>query len=135
VVIKNDNKAIPTYRFNKDYRQWKVLSKKQPVIKSDNKLLSKVMDTKDNITKDNIYIVPFLGEFENVKITDKELNKLKDRFNSTYLDRIENLSRYIENFPTKGKRYKSHYATILTWARKDKPKQKPDRNSSEAFNV
>lgn len=64
VVIKSDNTRVPTYRFNKNYKQWKVLSKKQPVIKkattvikSDNKVLSKVMDTKDNkdnTTKDNI---------------------------------------------------------------------------------
>ena len=59
IVIKNDNKLIPTYRFNKDYKTWKLLSKKitvikltTGVIKSDNKLLSKVMDTKD--IKDNI---------------------------------------------------------------------------------
>ena len=54
IVIKNDNKNIPSYRFNKNYKTWKVLSKLQPVInmttvviKSDNKPLSKAMDTKD----------------------------------------------------------------------------------------
>jgi len=54
LVIKSDNTKIPTYRFNKDYSEWLLLSKKQPVIKkatvvikSDNKLLSKVMDTKE----------------------------------------------------------------------------------------
>ncbi len=54
IVIKNDNKRIPSYRFNKFYKQWKLLSILQPVInmtttviKSDNKLLSKVMDTKE----------------------------------------------------------------------------------------
>jgi len=74
------------------------------------------------------------GEFKNVKLTDVELDKLKSKFKPSYLERIENLSRYIENFPTKGKKYKSHYATILTWARKD-VKQKPNKNSSEAFVV
>ena len=59
IVIKSDNKYIPTYRFNKNYKTWKVLSILQPVInittsviKTDNKLLSKVMDTKES--KDNI---------------------------------------------------------------------------------
>jgi len=54
VVIKNDNRKIPSYRFNKYYGQWTLLSKKQPVInitteviKNDNKVLSKVMDTKE----------------------------------------------------------------------------------------
>ena len=57
IVIKSDNKQVPTYRFNKNYKTWKVLSKLQPVInmttaviKSDNKLLSKVMDTKERKT-------------------------------------------------------------------------------------
>jgi len=57
IVIKTDNKNIPTYRFNKNYKTWKVLSKLQPVInmttaviKSDNKLLSEVMDTKERKT-------------------------------------------------------------------------------------
>jgi len=61
LVIKNDNGKYPTYRFNKNYTEWRELSKKQPVIKkatvvikSDNRLLSKVMDTKDNSTKENI---------------------------------------------------------------------------------
>lgn len=63
--------------------------------------------------KKNIY-----GEFKNVKLTSEEFEKLKLKFNSTHLDRIEALSQYIEQ---KGKKYKSHYATILTWARKDEP--------------
>ena len=61
LVIKSDNGKYPTYRFNKNYTEWRELSKKQPVIKkatvvikSDNRLLSKVMDTKDNSTKENI---------------------------------------------------------------------------------
>jgi len=59
IVIKSDNKRIPTYRFNKNYRTWKLLSKvirviksDSVVIKSDNKLLSKVMPTKE--IKENI---------------------------------------------------------------------------------
>lgn len=70
-VIKSDNKIIPTYRFNKNYKEWKLLSKKQvvikkatTVIKSDNKLLSKVMDTKDNYTKDTITKERYNGNFE-----------------------------------------------------------------------
>ena len=58
----------------------------------------------------NIY-----GSLHNVKLTDDELQKLKDRF-TDYQDRIERLSLYIAS---KGDHYKSHYATILNWARKD----------------
>lgn len=67
--------------------------------------------------KKNIY-----GEFKNVRLTDDEFEKLKTKFNSTHLDRIEALSQYIEQ---KGKKYKSHYATILTWDRNDKKKNPP----------
>lgn len=57
------------------------------------------------------------GEFKNVLLTDEEYAKLKARFTDSQ-NRIERLSSYIES---KGKRYKSHYATILTWARSDEP--------------
>lgn len=66
-----------------------------------------------NVKKD-IY-----GEFQNVLLTDEEYQKLQDKF-SDYQDRIEKLSAYIAS---KGKKYSSHYATILNWARKDEPKE------------
>ena len=55
------------------------------------------------------------GSFENVLLTDSEYQKLKERF-IDYEDKIENLSSYIAS---KGAKYKSHYATILNWARQD----------------
>lgn len=55
------------------------------------------------------------GEYNNVLLTDTELDKLKDKF-PDWEDRIERLSIYIES---KGAKYKSHYATILNWARRD----------------
>lgn len=58
----------------------------------------------------------FYGSQKNVKLTEKELQKLKEKF-SDYEERIEDLSLYIAS---KGKKYKSHYATILTWSRKEK---------------
>ena len=61
------------------------------------------------------YIKRKYGSFENVELTDEEYQKLKDRF-SNYEEKIENLSSYIAS---KGAKYKSHYATILNWSRKD----------------
>lgn len=55
------------------------------------------------------------GEYNNVLLTDDELCKLKDKF-PDWEDRIERLSGYIES---KGAKYKSHYATILNWARRE----------------
>ena len=55
------------------------------------------------------------GEYSNVLLTDEELDKLKELF-PDWEDRIERLSSYVAST---GKKYKSHYATIRNWARKD----------------
>ena len=56
-------------------------------------------------------------------LKDEELQKLKTEYSNDWQKRIENLSAYVEST---GKKYKSHYATIRNWARKDK-EQKPVR--------
>jgi hypothetical protein len=61
------------------------------------------------------------GEYKNVLLTDDEMEKLKAEY-PDYLDRIERLSSYVAST---GKSYKSHYATIRNWARKDA--EKPGR--------
>jgi hypothetical protein len=58
------------------------------------------------------------GEFNNVTLTEEEYHKLEQ---ANLLPYIEKLSSYIAS---KGKRYKSHYATILTWNRGDKNNKK-----------
>ena len=68
------------------------------------------------------------GEYNNVLLTDTELDKLKDEY-TDWEDRIERLSAYIASH---GKSYKSHYATIRNWARKDKeqPQRQPVKNQN-----
>lgn len=61
------------------------------------------------------------GEFKNVKLSKEEFEKLKDKFPKDYKDRIESLSEYMRS---KGKTYKDHYATILSWARKEERENK-----------
>ena len=58
------------------------------------------------------------GEYNNVLLTDEELEKLKAEY-PDWQERIERLSSYVAST---GKSYKSHYATIRNWARKDKEK-------------
>lgn len=58
------------------------------------------------------------GEFNNVLLTDTEYNKLLERFPNDLKARIERLSGYVAST---GKSYKSDYATIINWAKKDKP--------------
>ena len=69
-----------------------------------------------NNIDNNIYNI--YGEFKNVKLTDDEYKKLEEK---NLLPYIEKLSSYIAS---KGKRYKSHYATILTWSRKNNIEEK-----------
>lgn len=72
-----------------------------------------------NINKTNIKVTNIKeahGEFENVMLTAEEFTKLEERLGTE--DRnglIEELSCYLRNHP---KKYKDHYATILSWARK-----------------
>jgi predicted phage replisome organizer len=72
------------------------------------------------------------GEYSNVLLTDDELDKLKAEY-TDWRERIERLSSYVAST---GKSYKSHYATIRNWARKDKEHNKtsvPDYGDPEDF--
>ena len=70
-----------------------------------------------NINKNKKEIVKEkFGEFENVLLSADELRKLKSKFGDETENYIERLSSYIAS---SGKRYKSHYATILSWSQKD----------------
>lgn len=71
--------------------------------------------TKQNKNKKEI-IKEKYGEFENVLLTKEEFDKLKSRLSEQTDSYIERLSNYIAST---GKRYKSHYATILNWIQKD----------------
>lgn len=65
------------------------------------------------------------GEFNNVLLTDDELEKLKNKYPNDLNQRIERLSDYVAST---GKSYKSHYATIISWANRDKSK-KPQKDT------
>ena len=57
------------------------------------------------------------GEHKNVKLTQEEYNKLKAIVMPNQLGLcIESLSDYIKS---RGKQYKSHYATLRSWLRRD----------------
>ena len=83
--------------------------------------------------KNNIYIRPHAGEFENVKLTKEELDKLQVSYSDCYEEYIEKLSSYLAQT---GKRYKSHYATLLNWIRRDgKEKQETKQNNAVKVTV
>ena len=83
--------------------------------KDNNIYTNNIIDNKKkNIQKEKY------GEFKNVLLTEEEYEKIKDKNMEQFIDK---LSIYIES---KGNKYKSHYATILNWSRKEK-EQKDNR--------
>ena len=58
--------------------------------------------------------------YQNVLLSDAELEKLRIEFPADYQNRIERLSEYIAS---SGKHYKNHLATIRSWAKRDCTKQ------------
>jgi len=89
-----------------------------------------VAPTKETITKEiytkEIYIQKY-GEFNNVLLTEGDYKKLIDRFGEDGArERVEHLSEAISS---KGYKYKSHYATILCWERRDQKAKAQDKNS------
>lgn len=57
------------------------------------------------------------GEYQNVLLSDQQLEQLKEEFPKDWEQRIDRVSSYCEST---GKTYKNYLATIRNWARKDK---------------
>ena len=72
------------------------------------------------------------GEYENVLLSDSDLEKLQAEFPTDWEERIERLSSYMES---KGKTYKNHLATIRNWARREKEEKRDtvSRETSSGF--
>lgn len=102
-------------------------SKKQANDKQKtSKIQAKTSSNNTNITNiTNITNKRLYGVLNNVLLSDEEYNKIVDAGLSGLIDE---LSTYIDS---KGAKYKSHYATILSWGRR-REKEKP-RGESKAF--
>lgn len=57
------------------------------------------------------------GTYNNVLLSDVEMQKLQNEFPTDWQERIEKVSEYCAS---KGKSYKNYLATIRNWARRDK---------------
>lgn len=79
-------------------------------INNKNKVNTKKKDKKEKPEQ------KIFGEFKNVFMTEEEFEKLKTLFPKHYQKYIEDLSGYIAS---KGAKYKSHYATIRQWIKRD----------------
>lgn len=66
---------------------------------------------------------------DHILLTEDEYKKLVEKIGELKTKKmIDDLDYYIENNPTKGKKYKSHYRTILKWYEKDKDKKQEGNN-------
>ena len=112
IFNRGSKEILPEVVKNLDGGSKETLTNKENNInKSDNK--------KDNIRHK-------YGEYQNVLLSDEDMEKLKTEFPNDYNSRIDNLSMYIAS---SGKSYKNHLATIRNWARKEKPKQQRVNNN------
>lgn len=69
------------------------------------------------------------GEYNNVLLSDEELQKLQAEFPADWQARVDRLSGYIAST---GKKYKNHLATIRNWAKMDKEKGKQQASGKDA---
>lgn len=81
--------------------------------------------------KNNIYIYSAraheeirLGIYNNVTLTQGELDELMRLYPADYAEMIDNLSAYMRS---KGKYYEDHFATMLEWKRRDESKAKAEK--------
>ena len=60
------------------------------------------------------------GRYQNVRLSEKEMEELMKEFPKDYQERIDRLSEYMAST---GKLYKNHLATIRSWAKRDEEKK------------
>lgn len=93
-------------------------SYKSEIINNKLKTINKKQEIKEKLV---------FGELNNVLLTEEEYTKLQEKLPKIELDKlIESLSLYISS---KGTKYKSHYATILSWSKRNEVETKKSKVS------
>lgn len=68
--------------------------------------------------------IVLFGEFQSVKLSEAEADKLRIRLNGKFDHYIDRLDRYSKTHPKKFKAYESHYAVLLNWLDRDQTEGK-----------
>ena len=79
-----------------------------------------ITNMSENISKIKKEVRHKYGTYNNVLLSDIDIEKLQSEFPVDYQERIERLSEYMEST---GKSYKNHLATIRSWAKKNADKK------------
>ena len=87
------------------------------------------IDLKEKINKKEKPKKHKYGQYQNVLLSDADIEKLKNEFPVDWQERIENVSAYCASH---GKTYKDYLAVIRTWARKDRPRIVPIKNDVQS---
>ena len=134
VTVENQGTTKPKPNHNQNEA-----NNNQSVTKAEPKDKDKVKDkAKDKVKEKELLAAPtpkqeIYGEFGNVLLTGEEFKKLVDSLGREKTsDYIERLSSYLAQT---GKRYKSHYATILNWSRADAQSAKPVGKSQNSYDI
>jgi len=111
-IVENNDSLIKLHEIKLNYRL--ILGKRNTDIRNEDirKREKKKNSSKNKKEKSKSKF----GTFNNVLFTEEEYSKLNKIFPGDISLRIDKLSEYIEQ---SGKKYKNHYATLLSWARKD----------------
>lgn len=115
IVVKSTNKfsIITVVNWEQYQTERNDLTNKQP---TDNQQIT--TDNKVNKVNKKLASKKPYGEFQQVRLTDVEKEKFIDSYGHSQAKALlTELDQYLEST---GKKYKSHYATLLAWARKKK---------------
>jgi len=114
IVVKKDNEYIPTYQFNKNYRSWKVLSKKTTSCQKRPNQLSKKTDTKDNIQKK-----VFLSDSIEYRLSNYLYGWIKKNNPSAKEPNLQTWCRHIDLSIRIDKRNPDDLKNVILWCQKD----------------
>lgn len=112
-VMFSDGACQETLHHNKEYNK----KDNKGVCKGDNEKVSRGTGKAKATPARHAY-----GEYQNVLLSDEELEKLKREYPEDWKQKVDHLSEYMAST---GKRYHNHLATIRLWAKKDAPPEKP----------
>jgi hypothetical protein len=89
------------------------------------KTIKRKPSNKNHISTNNSF-----GSLLNVFLSNDDVTKLEEKFPNDWADKIEHLSLSIAQYGYE-KRFKSHYATILKWAKDDEAKKAAGNNGGQ----